>query len=208
MALIESGAPANLVAVHLRLPASNQSGRAFLPASLLTHVKIDDLASALGSRFVEEDDVARLSLLRDELAAHTVTVETFPSEHTPVAHYAYVRAINRPGESLFACVLAPTAVLEDLVQSPPHVVLETATFQAIGDDASTVALKAGLESWLHRVFPEHATPAFRLVQWPDIEAKSASLKLPRLPLSQKAIVGAPSQVGRSPIPIPLQGATS
>lgn len=152
--------PDPIVAVHLRL-ASDQTGRAFLSSSRLARVS-NDLASALEQRFVTEDDAARLSLLRDEIAAPVVTVETFAGEELPVAHYAYVRSTIRPGEPLFACVLAPRALVAHLVQDPTHVVFETATFQVI-DHPSSAAFEAGLESWARRVFPGLVTPpSFRL----------------------------------------------
>lgn len=200
----ETGSKSTLMAIHLRPPGSNQSGRVFLPASLFEPTMVDDLAMELGRQFIEDDDEARLELLLRELAAPKVTVKTLPSEHTPVAYYAYVRSQLQPGESLFACVLATTSVLEELIASPPHMVFETATFQAIGEEASAATLRAGLESWLHRVFPNHAVPRFSVVQWPELEElqtfKERTIALPRMQASRRVIHGAPSQLDRPPYP--------
>jgi len=96
------------------------------------------------------------------------TFPSWPGEPTPVAHYAFVQSSVRWGdkrESLFACVLATTAVLEDLANYPPHVVFETASLQGIGGDATDAAIEAGLTSWVQRVFPEHSVPAFEVIRW-------------------------------------------
>ena len=148
------------------------------------------LATEFARSFVEDDDRTRFELLTQVLADRAVTsFETYPGETSPVELHAYVRAPSVSDTPIFACVLATTAVVEQLVASPPHMVPETASFQVIGEEASTEAIVAGLATWAGRVWPDATLPsAFRLTQWPEMQV---ALQLPKIHLASAPMVGAP-----------------
>lgn len=189
-----------LASIDLHVPGSDERGRAFVPSNLVRTLDLEDLRSHLGRCFIEEDDEARMSLLRRALAQQTITFETFPGETPPVELHAYVRAPQVSDAPIFACVLVSLAVVEHLVSTPPHVVLETATLQVIGDDTSPASVIAGLQAWMRRVWPGVAVPKIRLNQWPDVaiwspEVPALTVGLPRV-RSLKPMTDAPAELSR------------
>jgi len=190
-----------LASVEVVVPDSTRYGRVFLPATQLGSVDLGALAVDFGRRFVDEDDVARLDLLRRAMALRSITVETYPGETTPVEFHAYVRAPEVSSAPIFGCVLATTAVVEHMLASPPHLVLETASFQVVGDDASPASIVAGLQAWGARVWPGVELPKFRLTQWPESEVPTW-LRLPRLHLVARSMIGAPDFLAVPDFPTP------
>jgi len=82
---------------------------------------------------------------------------------------------------IFACVLAPTAVIRQLLCEPPYLVLETATFQSLGEDVTIASIAAALEAWIHRVFPDARVPQLHISPWPGaVETADLSLEILRL----------------------------
>jgi hypothetical protein len=155
----------------------------------------------LGRIFVEEDDTARLDLLEQALIRRGVVIETYPGESSPVELHAYVRAGDVSEAPIFACVLASMAVVEHLVAMPPHVVLETATFQVIDNDLSRASITAGLEAWVRRVWPLGSVPRITLKEWPDIEVSSylstaLAPQWPRMHLTPSRMHNAPQSLSR------------
>lgn len=208
MSATSSPEPATLLArIDLRVPGSGQRGHAYLPTSLLPTIDVEELAAHLGRVFVEEDEEPRLRLLEQALARPAITVETYPGETAPVELHAYVRAPEVSDAPIFACVLATPAVVEHLVSMPPHLVLETSTFQVIGDDASPAAIRAGFETWAGRVWPDAKPPRIVVEQWPDLEGLDlwpAGLlnPSPRLRLTSDPVRGAPLALSARDFPRP------
>lgn len=193
----ESSVEPTLVSVDLRIVRSGQRGRAFLSPAHLAAIGLEGLALELDRRFVDDDDVARLPLLRQAVDRGTIIVETFPGEESPVEWHAFVRAPTVSEYPIFACVLAPLAVVERTVTMPPHVVLETATFQVMGAAASTASIRSALENWVTRVWPDTTVPRIELKQWPDIEDADVwpaplGATWPHIHLSPKPMLGARS----------------
>jgi len=189
----------SLVSIDLRVPGSGQSGRAFLPREFLHAIQIEKLEVELARTFVDEDDCARMELLATLVHRRRVVIETYPGEESPVELHAYVQALGPSGDPVFACVLAPYAVVEHLVASPPHVVLESASLQVIGDDVSPATIRAGLETWMRRVWPNATVPNITLREWPDIVvSRVLSARLvpawPRLHLTSSPMRGAPERL--------------
>lgn len=196
-------------AIHLRISGSNQKGRAFLPTAQLDKIKVDEVKRAFSEYFVEVDDEDRIRLLRDALAAPRIVVETYPGENEPIEYHCYVRSPAVSSAPLFACVLAPTAVIEHLLGFPPHIVFETSTFEAIGEEASAAAITAGIESWVKRVWPDAIVPAIKLVQWPDIEEASPVagelIELPKVHFPNVPMHGAQERLSIAPASMSLFG---
>lgn len=190
-----------LASIEVAVPGSARHGRVFLPASRLGSVDFEALAVDFGRSFVDEDDESRLELLTEAMALRAVTVETYPGETSPVEFHVYLRATEVSAAPIFACVLATTAVVEHLLTAPPHVVLETASFQVIGDDGSPAFILAGLQAWAARVWPGAALPRFRLVQWPENEVATL-LPLPRIHLAAAPMTGAPELLNVRDFPTP------
>jgi hypothetical protein len=184
-----------LVSIDLRMIQSGQRGRAFLSPVQFAAIGLETLSFELERRFLDEDDLARLPLLHQAVTSGTIVVETFPGEESPVEWHAFVRAPSVSEHPIFACVLAPLAVVERMVGMPPHMVLETATFQVIGADASPASIRSGLEEWVRRVWPGMAVPRIELRQWPDIEDADVwpapvEATWPQIHLSPNPMVGA------------------
>ncbi|MCC6521901.1 MAG: hypothetical protein IT373_04505 [Polyangiaceae bacterium] len=170
-----------LGAVELTVPGSARRGRAFFPANRSAALSLDELATELAERFVEQDDHQRLVLLRRALSQRAVTIETYRGETPPHELHAYLRAPEVSDAPLFACVLAPMAVVEHLVSMPPHVVFETATFQALGDPQTSASIIAALEAWVSRVWPGAEVPAIRLSPWPGpVDTPAGTVEILRL----------------------------
>ncbi|HVW26943.1 MAG TPA: hypothetical protein VHC69_16360 [Polyangiaceae bacterium] len=171
----------DLVSVDLTIPESKQKGRCFLSLNLLKTLDLGSLTKELGRQFVENDDIERLPLLRRALDLPIVTFETYRGETPPYELHAYIRATEVSDELIFATVLAPMPVVEQLASMPPYVVLETATLQAITEEPTTAAITAALETWARRVWPESRVPRILLSPWPGpAESREGSLEILRL----------------------------
>lgn len=196
-------------AIHLRIPGTDQKGRAFVPTAQLDKINVDELSRHFSECFVEKDDEERNRLLGEALAARRIVIETYPGENEPIEYHCYVRSPEVSNAPLFACVLAPTAVVEHLLSFPPHIVFETSTFEAIGEEASAAAIKAGIESWVKRVWPAAITPAIKLVQWPDIEeaspVSSELIELPKVHFPNVAMHGARERLSIAPASMSFLG---
>lgn len=155
-----------LVVVELEIPGSKQRGRAFLAREHWAHPSIDLLERELSTHFVEAEDPPRLCHL-ERIVSSGLPIRTtvHPGFSSPPEYHAYLHdpESNAP---LLACVLAPLAVIVEMIAEPPHAVFETATFQAIGVETTPFALCRGLEEWASRVWPNFAKPEFDLHPWP------------------------------------------
>lgn len=153
--------------VDLDVRGSDQKGRVFLSKELLQSVTVDQLEAELSRRFIESDDRARMErierLLRDN---ETLVVSVHPGETSPPEYHAFLRDPLDPDAPLFACVLAPSAVVARHLEEPPHLVFETATYQAMETDSSVPSMRTALEHWVRRVWPGVASPSFEVKPWP------------------------------------------
>jgi hypothetical protein len=171
----------DLVCVELLVPGSRQRGRCFVSLNLLKTLDLATLAEELGRQFVEDDDTERLALLRRALDLPTVTFETYRGETAPYELHAYVRTAEVSDAPIFATVLAPMPVIEQLASTPPHIVLETATLQAITEEPTTASIVAALETWARRIWPESRVPRIVLSPWPGpTESREGSVEILRL----------------------------
>ena len=177
-----SGAPAMsggaLVNLDVHVNGSMQHGRAFLTLDALRKMSEETIGSLLSTRFVDEYDAKRLPLLERALSQPSVTIETYPGEIPPHELHAYVVDAEAPDAPIFGCVLAPLALVHELMAEAPHVVLETATLQVIDGDVTNASVISAIEAWVGRVWPAIRVPAVRLSPWPaHVEAadKGAAL---------------------------------
>lgn len=171
---------ASLASVELRVPDSDRRGRAFLPVDVLPNLNVDELTAAFNRAFIEEDDPERLALLQRALSRPAVTVETYPGETPPQELHVYVRAPEVSDDPIFACVLAPPTVVRELASRPPHVVMETASFQVMDSEVSNAAVTAAVEAWAQRLWPALRVPMLRLSPWPGpVETEEGALEFLR-----------------------------
>jgi len=126
------------------------SGRAFVSPAL--DLPDGELQSWFDRAFIDDDDIERLPLLREALSAGPVVVDTYPDCDSRGELHAYVLAPAVTEAPLFACVLATTEAVKMLLREPPHAILETATFQVVGDRFTTDSVPAALQNWASRVF--------------------------------------------------------
>jgi hypothetical protein len=180
-----------LATIELDVPGSNRKGRAFLDTELLRRTTIDELERELAVRFIEPDDEPRMQSIERLLRqGEVVQVAIHPGETVPPEYHAYLRDPSSPETPLFACVLAPRAVVLELLVDPPHVLFETATFQAMPDDGSPSAMLAALATWCRRVWPSIDVPRFDVMPWP-VEELESHAAIARGRESKRAPLGAP-----------------
>jgi hypothetical protein len=160
-----------LVTVDVTVKGSDQHGRAFLPLRILRQTTDERLGILLSAHFVEDSDTERLRLIERALGQGAIAVETYPGEVPPHELHAYVIAPQVSDAPLFACVLAPIALVQHLVMEPPHIVVETATFQVIDGAVSPSSIVSAIESWVRRVWPHVGLPTVRLSQWPEEQVR-------------------------------------
>ena len=153
-----------LVNLDVHVNGSMQHGRAFLTLDALRKMSEETIGSLLSTRFVDEDDAKRLPLLERALSQPSVTIETYPGEIPPHELHAYVVDAEAPDAPIFGCVLAPLALVHELMAEAPHVVLETATLQVIDGDVTNASVISAIEAWVGRVWPAIRVPAVRLKQ--------------------------------------------
>lgn len=159
-----------LATVELSVPGTNHVGRALLDRELLSILGLEELERRFAADFADAEDEARLVRIENVLrASDTLRVDVHPGEAAPPEYHVYFRDPADSEARLFACVLAPEAVTEALLQEPPHLLFENATFQAMSNDTSTAGLLCAVEIWVQRIFPEIALPSIVLRPWPIIE---------------------------------------
>ena len=180
-----------LFAVELTI-AAGQQGRAFtLDATLAGQTNV--LTQQMEACFADDEDRARQKLLERAIgAAPVLDVDVYPGEAVSQEFQAYVIARDISEHPLFACVLATTEVVRELLLSTP-LVLETATFQVIGDVASPFTIGGGIEAWIHRLWPDAGMPAVRIRQWPAVTEDDAMVFFSGVS-SDKPMLGAPSEL--------------
>lgn len=113
--------------VELSLPGTNRVGRALLDRDLLATLDVAELEQRLAAHFADEEDEARLAKIEKILqTSETVRVDVLPGETAPPEYHVYFRDPADPQTRLFACVLAPEAVTEALLNEPPHLLFKAA----------------------------------------------------------------------------------
>jgi hypothetical protein len=158
---------APLASVELRVSDdSGRWGRAFLPVDVLRTIRVEELAAAFDRAFIEQDDLKRFALLERALAFPSVTVEIYPGETPPQEFHIYFRVPSVSDDPIFACVLAPPSVVRELASRAPHVVFETASFQATDGAVSNASIASAVDTWARRVWPELHVPTLLLSPWP------------------------------------------
>lgn len=140
-----------LISFELAL-STGQKGRVFGHVDFMSPSQIEGLTKEFERRFIEEEDVPRLELLKAGLVRETLEVDVYPDESDPCYSHAYVNSSEGP---LFACVLIKK---NDLEQHLPEVIFETTCFQVID-----VSVELALETWIHRVWPDARVPRIELV---------------------------------------------
>lgn len=159
-----------LAVIDLEIPESGRKGRAFLERELLRTTTLHDLDQSFARGFVEVDDAPRMPLIEQLLRrSDVVQVAVHPGQSSPPEYHAYLRDPASPETRLFACVLAPLPVILELLTEPPHVLFETASFQAVLGDVTPTSMVAALEAWGQRVWPELELPKFEVRPWPSEE---------------------------------------
>jgi hypothetical protein len=191
-----------LATIELQLPGSERSGRAFLQRSVLPTVTVEALERRLAEVFLEPEDAPRLDRIERVLrGSDVVQVAVYPGESPPPEYHAYLRDPASPEEPLFACVLATPPVLSELLAEPPHILFETATFQAMSADSSPAGMLAAFEAWVGRLWPALLMPRVELRPWPVEQVHS---QRPAAPIAGGRVVprGAPSRLRYTDYPTP------
>lgn len=181
-----------LAIIDLDVDASGRTGRAFLDRELLKTITTDELERNLADAFVQPEDEARMQLLERLLSENQVVqVSIHPGELSPPEYHVYLSNPHDPKVPLFACVLAPLPVISQLLEEPPFLLFETATFQALFGDSTHASMVAAVEAWARRVWPGLKLPRFDVRPWPlqhVPEAVDLPKKGPRKPLGAPTVL--------------------
>ncbi len=192
-----------IATIELQHPQLGTTSRVFLARELLSRLTVEELEKQLGEHFSDDEDAARMVRIEAILRSGApVCVSVHPGETSPPEYHAFVVDPAEPDTPLFATVLAPPSVVAELVAETPHVVMETATFQAMDSDVSLSGLRAAIERWAKRVFPALELPRFEVRPWPVEEVHS--FLPPATDQSKGNVVpaGAPSELQRTDFPTP------
>lgn len=148
-----------LAVIDFDIPPSGRKGRAILERELLRTTTLDELEQAFANGFVQEEDEPRMRLIERLLQASSVVpVSVHPGMGSPPEYHAFLHDPASPETRLFACVLAPLPVILELLTESPHVLFETATFQALLGDVTPASMVAALDAWARRLWPELEPP--------------------------------------------------
>lgn len=191
-----------LAMVELDQPGTGGLARAYVSRDLLARYPVSELQRMLNEAFIEEEDRHRLARMEALLrVGSSLRVAIHPGEASPPEYHVFVHDPDDPDAPLFACVLAPEAVISEMLVDPPHLVFETATFQVMGNDTSPQAFRCAFESWAARMWPGLEVPPVDLRQWPIEEVHSG---LPPSPEAPRAFVprNAPAVLDGSDYPLP------
>jgi hypothetical protein len=111
----------------------------------------------------DDDDRAREPVLRRILAQANVSAVAYPT----TGHRDVLQVFLRDGDGspVFACVLVSGARLRDmLAQSSP--VVEGFALQVLpSEQLSVESMRAGLQSWIERCFPDLVLPSLVVERW-------------------------------------------
>jgi hypothetical protein len=163
-----------LMSIDMQVLGSARRGRVFLAPERLPQVTLDQLRRRLSESFVEDDDAVRLELLERAVQRPVLAVETYPGDIPPHELHAYVHAPHVSDDPIFACVLAPLELVHELLEPPPHLVVETSALQVLEGGVSNASVVAAMESWMHRLWPSVRAPTIQLTPWPArVEATDA-----------------------------------
>jgi hypothetical protein len=170
-----------MVIVELDQPGAQGPARAFLRRDLLADYSVDRLQGMLNELFVNDDDRERLERIQAVLrTSATVQVAVYPGEASPPEYHVFVHDPEKPEAPLFATVLAPPAVMSEMLKEPPHLLFETATFQGMDTDTSPQGLRVAFNQWAHRLWSTLKLPPVELRPWP-IEDVYSGLPEPAAP---------------------------
>ncbi len=164
---------------------TKQHGRVFYPAIFALLEKAperEEIHQRFERLFVEEDDVERMALLEKALMRRTFEVKAHHGVEGEL--HVYLDPCGVSPDPLFACVLAPLGVVRQMAY--PHIhreiqgvridpfVIETASFQAMGEQVTASAIASALDDWAARVWPDETFPELdercRLSLAVDLEA--------------------------------------
>lgn len=188
--------------VELDQPGTGGLARVYLKRDLLEQYPLTELQRMLNELFVEDEDRDRLARIEVLLrTAASLRVSIYPGETSPPEYHVFIHDPASPGAPLFAFVLAPVAVISEMLADPPHLVFETATFQAVNNDTSPQALRSAVESWAARMWPGLKLPLLELRPWPIEEVHT---RLPSSPVAPPQFVprNAPVLLDASDYPLP------
>lgn len=139
--------------------SGTRRGRVFTSDAPLSAGEI----AALASGDMDEVDSARERLLRAALSRDVVPATVYPGIDPPEALHVYVAEPG--GTPLFACVLVTEQHVHSMLRESPRVV-EGFTLQvAQGTRMTGAALRAALETWGSRNFPDVSAPVFGIEEW-------------------------------------------
>lgn len=123
----------------------------------------DGATSVIAEQYWDDDDRARQPALRRILQRSNVSAIAYPT----LGHRDVLQVFLRDssGEPVFACVLVSGARLRDmLAQSSP--IVEGFALQVLpSEHLSVESVRAALQSWIERCFPDLVLPSIAVERW-------------------------------------------
>lgn len=133
--------------------------------------------ATVAERYWDEDDQARAPTLRTILARPNVSAIAHPTlGHRDVLQVFLRDQDGGGGDLVFACVLVSGARLRDmLAQSSP--VVEGFALQILpSEHLSVESVRAALQCWIERCFPDLGLPDLTVERWTGPEGISQELR--------------------------------
>jgi hypothetical protein len=150
------------MSIVVELAYADRRGRAFL-ARLPSEELLVSLRRALAARAFDEEDRERASELRERLRCGLAHAIAHPGVDPDDVCQIYLEG----GAPLFACTVVSTHRVSALLAGSSEVIEGFSLQVAGGGHLTPDALRAALEVWAERNFPDLALPRFVVWPWVD-----------------------------------------
>ncbi len=116
------------------------------------------------ARYWDDEDQAREPVLRSIVSQANLRAVAYPTIGHRDVLQVFLRA-NDTGELTFACTLVSGARLRDMLEHSSPIVEGFALQVLPGEQLSMEGVRAGLQAWIQRCFPDIVLPGMTVERW-------------------------------------------
>lgn len=125
--------------------------------------ELEVATATIAERYWDDDDQARLPVLRKILQQTAVSAIAYPTLGNRDVLQVFLR--DSGGGSVFACVLISGARLRDMLARSSPIVEGFAMQVLPSEHLSVESVRAALQSWVERCFPDLVLPNLVVERW-------------------------------------------